>query len=131
LQLTELSVSNHDFGRLRISIQFLWALVLGVGLFVLPESPRYFIKKGMTDRALAALVRIRGQPADSEVVQAELAEIQANYDHEMSISQSSWLDCFRGGFKPSANLYRVVIGMSLQMFQQLTGVNFIFYYGTT
>ena len=29
--------------RIPIAVQFLWALILGVGLFVLPESPRYFV----------------------------------------------------------------------------------------
>lgn len=28
-------------------------------------------------------------------------------------------------------LYRVALGMGLQMFQQLTGANYFFYYGTT
>jgi len=124
---------RNDTGsyRVPISIQFLWALILGVGLFLLPESPRYWVKKGQTDKAVAALVRIRGQPADSEYVQAELAEIIANYEYEMSIATAGWADCFRGGMRPSGNFYRVVVGTALQMFQQLTGVNFIFYYGTT
>lgn len=28
-------------------------------------------------------------------------------------------------------LYRIMLGMGLQMFQQLTGANYFFYYGTT
>lgn len=32
--------------RIPIAVQFLWALILGVGLFFLPESPRFFVKKG-------------------------------------------------------------------------------------
>lgn len=32
--------------RIPIAVQFLWALILGVGLVFLPESPRYFVKKG-------------------------------------------------------------------------------------
>jgi MFS transporter, SP family, sugar:H+ symporter len=28
-------------------------------------------------------------------------------------------------------LYRIVLGMSLQSLQQLTGANYFFYYGTT
>jgi SP family sugar:H+ symporter-like MFS transporter len=97
-----------------------------VGLFTLPESPRYLVKKGKTDRAIAALVRVRGQPADSPYVQSELAEIQANYEYEMSIHKAGWADCFKGGMKPSGNLFRVTVGVFLQMFQQLTGVNFMF-----
>jgi MFS family permease len=32
--------------RIPISIQFLWAIILATGLMFLPESPRYFVKKG-------------------------------------------------------------------------------------
>lgn len=117
--------------RIPIAIQFAWALILGGGLIVLPESPRYFIKKGKPEAAVDALVRIRGQPATSDYILAELAEIQANFEYESSVGGVSWADCFKGGFKPSSNLRRVLLGVFLQMFQQLTGVNFIFYYGTT
>jgi len=33
--------------------------------------------------------------------------------------------------KPSSNLRRTILGTSLQMMQQWTGVNFVFYFGTT
>lgn len=32
--------------RIPIAVQFLWALILATGLFFLPESPRYFVKRG-------------------------------------------------------------------------------------
>jgi SP family sugar:H+ symporter-like MFS transporter len=111
--------------RIPIALQMFWAIILAVGLFLLPESPRYWVKRGHTDKATASLVRIRGEPADSDIVQIELADILANYEYEMSISSSNWSDCLRGGLKPSGNLYRVFVGTALQMFQQLTGVNFM------
>ncbi len=36
--------------RIPISIQIVWALILATGLFFLPESPRYFVKKGMSKK---------------------------------------------------------------------------------
>ena len=71
--------------RIPIGLQWLFATVLGVGLFLLPESPRWYVKKGRHEDAA---------------------------------------HCFRGGWKPSSNLRRVVLGMALQMMQQWTGVNF-------
>ncbi|KZT52567.1 general substrate transporter [Calocera cornea HHB12733] len=121
--------TNSGAYRIPIAIQFLWGLLLASGLLLLPESPRYWIKKGRQDKATDCLVRIRGQPAESEYIQAEIAEIQANYEYELSIQQSGWIDVFRGGFSPSGNFRRVFIGVFLQMFQQWTGINFIFYYG--
>ncbi|PVH96276.1 general substrate transporter [Periconia macrospinosa] len=117
--------------RIPIDIQFLWAIILGGGLVFLPESPRYYIKVGKLDLARKSLATLRGHPVDSQEITDEMAEILANYRHEMQEMASGWLDCFRGGWKPSGNLRRVVLGMALQMMQQWTGVNFIFYYGTT
>ena len=58
----------------------LWAIILAVGLFFLPESPRFFVKRGKIDRAADVLGRLRGQPRDSEFLQTQLAEIVANHE---------------------------------------------------
>ena len=121
--------------RIPIAIQFLWALILGIGLFFLPESPRYFVKRGKIDSAAQALANVRGQPIESEYIQDELAEIIANHEYELSVVPqgsyfSSWANCFKGGLSNgSSNLRRTLMGIGLQMMQQLTGINFIFYYG--
>jgi sugar porter (SP) family MFS transporter len=115
----------------------LLAKLTAFGLAFLPESPRYFVKKGRLDRAAQSLSKIRGQPVDSEYIQDELAEIVANYEYEkQAIPQtgylSSWANCFKGSiFVPSSNLRRTLLGTSAQMMQQWTGINFIFYFGTT
>ncbi|RMJ24855.1 transporter [Aspergillus sp. HF37] len=129
--------NNSASYRVPIALQFLWALILAVGLFFLPESPRYHVKKGRPDRAAHCLARVRGQPLDSEYVQAEMAEIIANHEYEIHVIPQggyfdSWFNCFRGSiFHPNSNLRRTVMGTALQMMQQWTGVNFVFYYGTT
>jgi MFS transporter, SP family, sugar:H+ symporter len=123
--------------RIPVAIQMLWAIILGVGLFFLPESPRYFVKKGNLSAAAHALSRIRGQTHESEYIQQELAEIIANHEYELKIIPqgnyfSSWKNCFTGSlFTAGSNLRRTILGTSLQMMQQWTGVNFIFYFGTS
>ncbi|KAI9896734.1 hypothetical protein N3K66_008906 [Trichothecium roseum] len=122
--------------RIPIAIQFPWAIILGGGLLFLPDSPRYFVKKGNLPAARDALARVRGQPEDSVYVQSELAEIVANEEYERALIPSttwfgSWANCFKGGlWSPKSNLRRTILGTSLQMMQQWTGVNFIFYYST-
>jgi len=105
-------------------------------LLFLPDSPRYFVKRGRLDDATDALCRLRGQPKDSEYVQLELTEIVANEEYERALIPnsgfiSSWVNCFTGGlWVQKSNLRRTILGTSLQMMQQWTGVNFIFYFST-
>jgi len=128
--------SGPESYRIPIGIQFAWAIILAGGLFFLPDSPRYYVKKGRLEDASRSLQRLRGQPAESEYIQNELAEIIANEEYERSVIPSagffdSWANCFKGSlFKQSSNIRRTILGTSLQMMQQWTGVNFIFYYST-
>merc|ERR1712000_106315 len=128
--------SGPESYRIPIGIQFAWAIILAGGLFFLPDSPRYYVKKGRLEDASRSLQRLRGQPAESEYIQNELAEIIANEEYERSVIPSagffdSWANCFKGSlFKQSSNIRRAILGTSLQMMQQWTGVNFIFYYST-
>ena len=119
--------------RIPIGIQFAWALILGIGIACLPESPRFYVQKGKIEAATKSLASLRGQPEDSEYVQQELAEIIANHEYELQVIPSSgyfssWANCFKGSlWKSNSNLRRTILGTSLQMMQQWTGVNFIFY----
>jgi sugar porter (SP) family MFS transporter len=129
--------NNSGSYRIPIGMQMVWALILGTGLLMLPESPRFFVKKGQLDKAVDVLSRVRGQPKESDYIQQELAEIVANYEYELQIIPqngyfSSWANCFKGSvWKANSNLRRTILGTSLQMMQQWTGVNFVFYFGTT
>ncbi|SCU80205.1 LAFA_0B08108g1_1 [Lachancea sp. 'fantastica'] len=121
--------SRTDSGsyRIPIAIQLLWALVLFAGMMVLPESPRFYVMKGKVAEASRALSKLRGLPEEHEFVASELEEIVANYNYECSFGSSSIFDCFR----PANNqLKRILTGIAIQGLQQLTGINFIFYYGT-
>lgn len=112
--------------RIPVAVQFAWAIILVVGMLLLPETPRYLIKKGKREEAAKSLSRLRRLPVDHPALVDELAEIQANHEYEMAIGTSSYLACFKAPIRK-----RLFTGMALQALQQLTGVNFIFYYGTT
>ena len=119
--------------RIPIAVQFLWALILATGLFFLPESPRYFVKKGKLDQAAKALSTVRGQPVDSAYIQDELAEIIANHEYELKVVPQtsylgSWANCFSGSITSgSSNIRRTTVGMegpstAPLLFDQLTTV---------
>ncbi|KAI1136990.1 general substrate transporter [Hypoxylon sp. FL0543] len=121
--------------RIPIGVQFLWAIILGVGLFILPESPRYYVKKGRIEEAAKALAFVRGQPLESDYVKDELAEIVANNEYELQhIPQTSyvgsWTACFKGSLSHgNSSIRRTLLGAGLQCMQQCTGINFVFYFG--
>ncbi|KAK4702214.1 MFS transporter, SP family, sugar:H+ symporter, partial [Phenoliferia sp. Uapishka_3] len=119
--------NNASAYRIPIGVQFIWAAILGVGLLFLPESPRWLIMKDRELEARKCISRIISHPLDSPEVDEEYAEIHANLLHERSVGQTSYLDCFRNG--EGRNALRVWSGIGIQALQQLTGINFIFYYG--
>ena len=140
---TDFTLQDTGSYRIPIAVQFAWAIILVVGMIILPETPRYLIKKGHPDRAAKSLSRLRRLHIDHPALVAELAEIQANHDYEMSIGTASYVACFRSPIRK-----RLFTGMALQALQQLTGVNFsmlrlplvpkttliylpVFYYGTS
>ncbi|KAF8515074.1 general substrate transporter [Gautieria morchelliformis] len=121
--------NNHSSYRIPISVQFIWAVILAGGMFFLPESPRYLIKRGRDADAAAALSRLTGVDPTHPSIELDLDEIRLNLKHEEEIGQATYADCFRDG--GNRILLRTLTGIFLQGWQQLTGINFIFYYGTT
>ncbi|KAI1179360.1 general substrate transporter [Nemania sp. FL0916] len=129
--------NRNDTGsyRIPIGVQFLWAIILGGGLLMLPESPRFYVKRGEIEKAAKSLAFVRGQPEDSAYIKDELAEIIANNEFEMAnIPQlsyvQSWLACLKGSLsKGDSPIRRTILGAGLQCAQQFTGINFIFYFG--
>ncbi|KAF9047167.1 MFS monosaccharide transporter, partial [Hymenopellis radicata] len=121
--------TDHSSYRIPTAIQFVWAFVLAGGMLFLPESPRWLIKRGNDDAAAKALSHLTGYPANDPTVEADLQEIRDNLEEEKALGESSYLDCFRSSKNRIA--LRTWTGIAIQAWQQLTGINFIFYYGTT
>ena len=114
--------------RVPMGLQLTWACVLALGLLILPETPRYLIKRGYKEAAALSLSRLRRLDITHPALVEELAEIEANHEYEMALGSDTYKSIFCG----SPHLgRRTLTGCGLQMLQQLTGVNFIMYYGTT
>lgn len=112
--------NRNDTGsyRIPVAVQFLWGIILVVGMLILPETPRFLIKQGKHDKAARSLSRLRRLDIDHPALIEELAEIEANHHYEMSLGAASYLDCFRAPIKK-----RLWTGIGLQGLQQLTGVS--------
>ncbi|MGH3899651.1 MAG: MFS transporter [Pseudonocardiaceae bacterium] len=97
------------------------AVVLVVGMFTMPDTPRSLIRRGQTEDARAVLVGLRGNAAEAE---RELAEITTLERQERNTPGRALL---------TAPWVRrlLLLGALLAIFQQVTGINAIVYYGPT
>ncbi|GAB2538758.1 sugar porter family MFS transporter [Rhodanobacter koreensis] len=104
-----------------------WRWMLGIiavpgilfllGLFVLPDSPRWLMMRGRKGEATDVLQRLRG---DTDQVAREVADIE----EQLRTPQKGW-----HLFLENPNFRRSVgLGVLLQMMQQFTGMNVVMYY---
>ncbi|KAI0285750.1 hypothetical protein BGY98DRAFT_1173228 [Russula aff. rugulosa BPL654] len=94
-----------------------------------PSSPRWLIKNRRDADAAQALSRLTSLPVGDPEVVFEIEEIRLNLKHEEELGESSYIDCFRS--TDNRIRFRTLTGIFIQAWQQLTGINFIFYFGTT
>ncbi|QEU91552.1 sugar porter family MFS transporter [Streptomyces kanamyceticus] len=94
------------------------ALLYGLLSFIIPESPRFLITVGRNAEAKKVLGEVEGTDIDLD---ARVAEIEAGLHREHKPSFKDLLG--KVGFLPI-----VWIGIGLSVFQQLVGINVIFYY---
>ncbi|WP_051468306.1 sugar porter family MFS transporter [Actinomadura oligospora] len=97
------------------------AILYGVLSLVIPESPRYLVKKRELGRARQVLRRVTGR-SDVDVKIGEIVRSIAS-DRPVHLHD---LRGNRFGLLPI-----VWVGIMLSVFQQFVGINVIFYYGTT
>jgi sugar porter (SP) family MFS transporter len=96
------------------------ATVYIVSSLIVPESPRFLVANGRDAEALEVLRRI-----DASQGQGEVEAIRKTVATEQKPSMRD----LRG---PAGKILPIVwVGIALSAFQQLVGINVIFYYGTT
>lgn len=114
--------------RVPVGLGMFFGAFLAIAIQFCPESPRWLALHGRYDEAREAVARVRGKTAAERdpYVEAEFAEIVEAAQEEKT-NKATWIETFRPENK---TLYRTLLGMTLQMGQQLTGANYFFYYGT-
>ncbi|URM89469.1 sugar porter family MFS transporter [Streptomyces sp. MRC013] len=98
------------------------SLLYGLLSLAIPESPRFLISVGREGRAREVLAEVEGGGVDLD---ARVAEIEAAMRRER---KSTFKDLVGGRF---ALLPIVWVGIGLSVFQQLVGINVVFYYSAT
>ncbi len=103
--------------RLMLGIIAIPAAVMFIGVFMLPESPRWLFLKGLREHAVNVFKQMH---LDDAEIAAEVREIEDS----MKVKQNGFQL-----FMQNSNFRRAIgLGIGLQIIQQLTGINVIMYY---
>ncbi|KAF5856857.1 hexose transporter hxt1 [Aspergillus alliaceus] len=121
------SINGTGSWRITMGIGFAWPLILGVGTLFLPESPRYAYRKGRVEEARDVMCKLYGVGPNHRCIAQEMKDMKDKLDEEKAAGQAGLFEVFTG----PRMFYRVMLGIVLQSLQQLTGANFLFYYGNT
>ena len=124
--------------QLPLFLGYIWAVIIGMSLVYVPESPQYLAKiKNDVPSAKYSFARMNGIPAtDSMVIEFIDDLMENNYNNEEANNESKNQSLVKKNpfefiiGKPKLGL-RLVIGMMIMAFQQLSGINYFFYYGTS
>ncbi len=117
---------NQSTAAFRIpwALQVIPAVILSVGLFFFPLSPRWLGAQDRWEEAIQVLANLHGHgDVNHPKVLAEYQEIEEALSFEREHAVAS----FKGLVEPRI-LRRVLLGMSVQMWGQLCGVNVMMYY---
>ncbi|XP_059650264.1 uncharacterized protein LOC132296032 [Cornus florida] len=95
-------------------------VVLLVGLFFIPESPRWLAMVGQEEESEAALRKLRGPDAD---ISHEMAQIREYLETLGTLPKVSIINMF-----DKSNIRPVIVAVGLMAFQQFVGINGIVFY---
>lgn len=118
---TELLWGGHEAWRWMFWMQAFPSVLFLVLLLSIPESPRFLVVKRRKDEALKVLTKLFG----AGIAQTKLAEIDGSLSEDHHRPRlSDLISKATGRIRPI-----VWVGIGLATFQQLVGINVVFYYG--
>lgn len=112
------ALANAEAWRWMLGLAAIPSLIMLVGVFLLPETPRWLVRKGRDREARSVL----GLNRDSESVEQEMQSIKDVLQEETSALRqllAPWV-------RPA-----LIVGLGLAILQQIVGINTIIYYAPT
>ena len=117
--LVDYAFSSIQGWRYMFGLAAIPAVGLAIGMWRLPDSPRWLISKSKVEDAKRVLERVRTVPD----VGPEIKDIQESMKQQGTGGLA-------GLFQPSLRM-ALIVGLGLAIFQQTTGINTVIYYAPT
>ncbi len=117
--LVNFAFSGSGAWRWMLGLAVIPAVILGVGMWFLPDSPRWLVKENRNDEARTVLGRVRN---DEDEINREMKSMEEAEQRE----DAGWGELFKPWVRPM-----LILGIGLAMGQQLVGINTIIYYAPT
>lgn len=128
-QVLDNEVRNMSW-QLPLILGYLWVLIITIGLIFTPESAPFLVaRKNAIPDAKASFAKMnaisRADPKTLEFIDRSLREKHKSRKEGKSQDILDWARS-----RPRLGL-RLLVGICVMSFQQLSGINYFFYYGTT
>ncbi|KAF1976908.1 putative Myo-inositol transporter 1 [Bimuria novae-zelandiae CBS 107.79] len=115
--------------RLPIACQMIFAFIVMVLVFGLPESPRYLYKHGRSEEALAILCDVYDGTPDDPQIARENSEILEALKVEQEHGEYKWSQLLKRDRVQTGR--RVLLAYGMQFMNQMGGINLVVYYITS
>ncbi|KAJ5459940.1 uncharacterized protein N7458_001492 [Penicillium daleae] len=120
---------THSYGfRIPIWCQLLSSVIVAIGTWFLPESPRWLMAQDRTDEAIEVLARYHGEgDASHPMVTLQIKEMQHQITVSVANSSKNWWD-YRELFNTHSARRRFICVAGMACFGQLSGNSLTSYY---
>ncbi|OAP58181.1 hypothetical protein AYL99_07271 [Fonsecaea erecta] len=126
--VSETMAPSHEQWIIPFAIQLIPAGLLFAGAWVIKESPRWLFSRGRREEGIKNLCWLRNLPADHIYMQEEIFLVDNAIEVQRSTVGLGFWQPFRAVFTDRKVTYRFLLGGSLFLWQNGTGINAINYY---
>jgi MFS transporter, SP family, sugar:H+ symporter len=111
-------LANSEAWRWMLGLAVVPSVILFIGMYFMPETPRWLVSRGREDEARNVLMRSRSeQEAENEI--REIKEVEREEEGGLQELLAPWV-------RPA-----LIVAIGLAVFQQIIGINTIIYYAPT
>jgi len=115
-------LTDSNVWRWMLGIEFFPAIFYFLCLFFVPKSPRWLFSKGRNEEGKAVLKRLYG----ASVAEKESAAIIHNINEDKNKEKATVGELFKPALR-----FILLVGITIGILQQVTGINAIYFYATS